>query len=120
MFIIIIFSLLNIVLADIDAHKIEQGKVIKHGINGLIYLGLLGFAFFFTKDFWLLAVLCFDRLIFFNLSLNIFRKLPFLYVSKEPKSIVDKLALKVFGKNGGVMYLVYAVIFILLIVKIEL
>ena len=115
-FTIAAFSLLNVGLAKIDAILIFNSKSIKHGINGLVYLSILTVPYFIFHNYWLMAVLLFDRLLFFNLFLSHFRGVGWLYMPLNPKSIVDKVARIIFYNNGALMYLVYAVIFISLII----
>ena len=114
-FTIAAFSLLNVGLAKIDAILIFNSKSIKHGINGLVYLSILTVPYFIFHNYWLMAVLLFDRLLFFNLFLSHFRGVGWLYMPLNPKSIVDKIAKFFFGTNGLKMYLTYLVVFIILI-----
>jgi len=115
--IIMVVTILNIVLAIIDAGRIKRGKSIKHGVNGFIYTLILAAAFWVKPNYWLISALVFDRLIFFNISLNLCRMLPVFYVSESPKSIVDKISRWVFGKYGYIMYFIYLVLFIVSIFK---
>src|SRR5215207_9934883 len=107
-----IFFLLNIGLAFFDAHKIVKGKWIKHGVNGLVYIAMLAVPFFVFNNWWLILSLLFIRLIVFNIFLSLFRGLSWDYMPLMPASIVDKLAKKVFGTNGLVMYSIYTLLFI--------
>ena len=107
---IALFSLLNIGLAKIDATLIFNSKRIKHGINGLVYLSIILVPYFIFKNYWLIAALLFDRLLFFNLFLSYFRGVGWLYMPLNPKSIVDKIARIIFYNNGALMYLVYLII----------
>jgi len=113
---LILFTIANIVLASIDARKIIDGDKIKHGINGLIYIAMISATFLIFHNFFLIGALLFNRLLAFNIALSVFRKLPWDYVTPEnpPKSIVDRIAKMVFGMNGKLMYIIYAVIFALL------
>jgi magnesium-transporting ATPase (P-type) len=114
---IIIFTLLNISLAQHDANRIKKGKRIYHGINGAVYIVLLAIQHYIFADWYLTAALVFDRLLVFNIALSLYRSLPFDYISPEPKAITDKIAKRIF-KKGIVMYGVYFAAFILLICKI--
>jgi hypothetical protein len=116
--IIILFVLINIALAQWDADLIKVGKRIRHGINGIIYLVLIGTVFYFFKNYWLIAALIFTRLIFFNIFLNYFRGGGILYMPTTPKSIADKIANFVFFKNALIMYLVYLVALIFSMYKL--
>ena len=115
--IIILFILINIALAQWDADLIKVGKRIRHGINAYTYLLLISTVFFFTKNYWLISALIFVRLLFFNIFLNHFRGVGILYMSKNPKSITDKIANFIFFKNSIAMYLVYLSILIISIYK---
>lgn len=113
----IIFTMVNIVLAFIDAHKIIKSKVINHGLNAMVYLAMVSVPVFLFKDYWLIPELLLNRLLFFNIPLSKFRGLPWYYVPKDPASITDKAAKAIFGVNGKLMYGVYAVLLIGLIIK---
>jgi len=95
--------------ADIDALLIKHSEVIKHWKNGLIYFIMLSIAFLIYQNWYLIAALCFNRLVFFNIALNRFRGLPTFYVSKVPKSVTDKI----FKPLGQWQYIIYIVLFIL-------
>lgn len=113
---LIVFTLVNILLAYVDAKKIIKGNSIKHGINAGIYMGIVAIPFFIFHNYFLIAALLFNRLVFFNMFLSLFRKLPAFYMPLKPLAISDILAGKVFGTNGRLMYSIYAVIFIILTV----
>ena len=113
-FTIVAFSLLNIGLAKIDATLIFNSKRIKHGINGLVYISILAVPYFVFHNYWLVAVLLFDRLLFFNLFLSYFRGVGWLYMPLKPDAISDKIAKFIFGTKGLLMYVTYGVIFIAL------
>ena len=114
-FTIVAFSLLNIGLAKIDATLIFNSKRIKHGINGLVYISILAVPYFVFHNYWLMAVLLFDRLLFFNLFLSHFRGVGWLYMPLNPDAISDKIAKFIFGMDAGKMYLTYIVLFLILI-----
>lgn len=116
---ILIFTLLNIGLAQYDASRIKKGKRIYHGINGAVYIVLLCITFYLFKDWYLTGALIVDRLLSFNIALSLYRGLPFDYISPKPKAITDRIAKRIF-KKGIVMYVVYFAAFILLICKIFL
>jgi hypothetical protein len=46
----------------------------------------------------------------FDTSLNSLRGLPLDYVAQKPKSIIDQIEKKVFGKNGILPKMVYLLI----------
>lgn len=105
---LIIFTLYNVFAASIDASLIKAGEEIKHWKNGLIYFVMLSVAFLIFRNWYLIAALCFDRLVFFNILLNRYRGLPTFYVSKSPASVTDKI-FKIFGQW---QYLIYLILFI--------
>lgn len=113
---IILFTLANILLAFLDAHKIIKGNTIKHGINAAIYVAMVAVPYFIFHNYFLIAALLFNRLIFFNAALSLFRGLNIFYMPLSPASFVDKLAKRVFGVNGKLMYAVYTGVFIILTV----
>lgn len=87
----VIFVIANIALAKIDADKIKQGKRIYHGINGLVYSGLLLLAFLITHSWTVVLGLALLRIPVFNTTLNYFRGLPLTYLSNSTTSIIDQL-----------------------------
>lgn len=87
----VIFVIANIALAKIDADKIKQGKRIYHGINGLVYSGLLLLAFLITHSWTVVLGLALLRIPVFNTTLNYFRGLPLTYLSDSTTSIIDQL-----------------------------
>jgi len=114
---LILFTLLNLILAAFDASRIKKGKTINHFINAVIYTALVAGTYFLFHNWFLIAALLFNRLLFFNIGLSLFRGLPAFYISPKPASVIDKIAKSIFGKNGWLMYLVYAVIFTGLTIK---
>jgi len=110
-----LFSLINIALAKWDATIFAKGKTVSHGFNGALYIALLVPVWFITHNWYLIAALLFDRLLFFNIPLNLFRtdtKLEWYYRPIKPASIVDKIGNLI--PNATLMYLIYAVAFITL------
>ena len=115
---ITIFTIVNIFLAQIDSRKIGENKLIKHGLNGLVYAAILAVPYFLFSNYWLIGALLFNRLLVFNIALSVFRGLKWDYISPEPKAITDKLAKAVFRNNGMLMYGVYLTIFTGFIIKL--
>ena len=109
---LIIITIINILLAKWDSILIFKGKRILHGVNGAIYLLVCGILFYIYRNWYLVAAALFNRLVFFNIALNLFRKLRWDYISLTPKSMIDKAALSIFKHNGKLMYGVYFVLFI--------
>ena len=109
----IIFELSYLVFciffAGLNNEWIQEGKKIKHGINGLIHLiaAAIGWAFWG----WPVSViiLCNTRVLF-DTCLNLFRGLPVDYVSPKPAAIMDKIEKKIFGNNGILPKIIYLVI----------
>ncbi len=115
---LIIFTIANIVLAYLDAHKIVKGKWIKHGINAAIYIAMVAVPYFIFHNWILVVALLVNRLIFFNIFLSLFRGKDWNYVTPEnpPKALTDRIAKSIFGTNGAKMYAVYGIAFILLLI----
>ncbi len=116
---LIIFFLINVTLAQYDANRIKKGKRIYHGINGAVYIVLLCLTYWIFNNWYLVAALCFERLLVFNPAVNLYRGLPFDYLPLNPKSIIDK-AIKFVFKSGMIAYVFFLAAFILLICKIYL
>lgn len=87
----LLFTLINIVLAAIDANKIKKGLRIYHGINGLVYCTLLGAVYLFTSSWTLILGLALLRIPVFNTFLNYFRGLELTYLSESTTSIIDQI-----------------------------
>ncbi len=97
-----------------DAHRIGEGKKIRHWLNGLIHL-IFAFIFaYFTIWINFVGVLLVARVVF-DSALSLFRHLSLGYVSKDPASFVDKIEKKVFGGNVIVARLVYIMVIIAII-----
>lgn len=115
---LLIFILINIGLAKIDANKIKKGIKIKHGINGLIYFVLLNGLYFITYNWVLVLGLAIIRIPIFNTALNYFRGLSLTYVSESTTSIIDHLTLKIIKKIGYWTYNILIVIISLILILI--
>ena len=109
--IIALYIVINLVLAKIDANKIRDGIHIKHGINALIYLVLIAPTFFISWSY-PIGMLALRRIVF-DTGLNLFRGLPFDYISATTTSIVDRLSYD-FQKEWG--YFAYYMIFLVIII----
>ena len=117
MFIILIaFTILNIGLAFIDAHKIIKSKAINHVLNAAVYIGLVAIPALLFKNYWFVGALLFNRLVFFNIALSLFRGKSWDYVSPMPTAITDRIARKIFDDHGVLMYAIYSILFIILTV----
>jgi len=115
---IAIFTIVNIFLAQLDSRKIGDKKVIKHWLNGLVYVAMAAIPYFLFHNYWLIGALLFNRLLVFNIALSIFRGLKWDYISPMPAAITDKAARAIFGSNGILMYAVYLAIFTGFIIKL--
>lgn len=111
-YLIPIFTLLNVILAFIDSRIIVTKHKVLHGLNGAVYLIAVGFAVWWFNNYWLIPSLLLDRLLFFNIPLSLFRGKKWNYISPAPKAITDKIAKAIFGDNALVMYVIYAILFI--------
>jgi hypothetical protein len=99
------------VLAKIDAWKIKNNKRIRHAINALIYCLLIAPTFFISWSY-PIGMLALRRIVF-DTGLNLFRGLPFDYISATTTSIVDRISYD-FQKEWG--YFAYYMIFLVIII----
>jgi hypothetical protein len=109
--ILILYTILNVVLAKIDANKIRNGIHIKHGINALVYCALIAPTFFISWSY-PIAMLALRRIVF-DTALNMFRGLPYDYISATTTSIIDRISYD-FQKEWG--YFAYYMIFVVIII----
>jgi hypothetical protein len=109
--ILTLYILVNVVLAKIDAYKISKGIHIKHGINALIYCVLIAPTFLISWHY-PIAMLALRRIVF-DTALNLFRGLPFDYISSTTTSIIDRISYD-FQKEYG--YFAYYTIFLIIII----
>jgi len=109
--ILILYTILNVVLAKIDAYKIKHNKRIRHAINALIYCVLIAPTFFISWHY-PIAMLALRRIVF-DTALNLFRGLPFDYISATTTSIIDRISYD-FQKEWG--YFCYYMIFVIIII----
>lgn len=115
---LLIFSVLNVALAFIDAHQFIKSKTVSHFLNGAEYVAMCLVAWLIFHNPLFIGVLLFNRLLVFNITLSKFRGKDWDYITPEPKpnSIIDRIAKWVFGMNGKLMYGTYAVVFTLLLI----
>lgn len=117
------FAVVNKWLAWLDARKIGNKKTIKHGINGAVYVALCGVCFW-LYPLWanlyqfinMILILFLVRQLVFDTFLNHYRNLDFFYVSKVPKSIIDRIENKIFGLNGALQFVVYIILWLILFI----
>lgn len=124
--IVLLYIPFCVFFAWLNAQWIAKGKKILHGINGSIHLFAAIIIGYSTKWQYGLAVLFITRL-FFDVSLNLFRKLPVDYISPEVKAyknfwkavwkgkVVDYIEYKLFGNNGYLPKIIYALIIVILL-----
>lgn len=122
-FFLVMFNLLN---ALNDAARIKKNKRIYHGLNfgayALYCAALCWLARWNAGVITLFSVSAFcNRNISFDIPLNLRRGLKWDYVSlaKPPKAFLDRIEIRLFGYNGRLPVLVYAIIWaICLVIKI--
>lgn len=86
---------------------------VRHGINGVF--GAVTCTYFGIFVDWKLGLaMAFEARLFFDWSLNLWRGRPLGYVSLSPRSLIDKAEKKVFGLNGILPKVLYAIAIILL------
>jgi hypothetical protein len=110
----VIYATFCILFAYLNYYLIEKkGKRIYHFWNGLIHIAaaVAGLHFFNWQTG--VCILLVARL-FFDVSLNLFRRLPIDYVSPKPKSWVDIIEKKIFGNDGIFPKVIYFASLILL------
>tara|TARA_R110000868_G_scaffold29391_2_gene109256 strand:+ start:950 stop:1330 length:381 start_codon:yes stop_codon:yes gene_type:complete len=110
----VLLVLVNIAMAWWHSELIKDSKPIKHGLWGAGYLLLAGAFAVFNHSWILFIASLFIRKVFFDLMLNSFRGLPLFYVSKSPKSIIDKLHLKLFSSNSELYMTIYFLVIIVI------
>lgn len=121
----VILILFNVGNACIDAHRIMMGKRIYHGVNFGVYTLLCGVICWLCH--WNFGVITLflvsafaNRQLSFDIPLNLMRRLKWDYVSlaKPPKSITDRIEIRLFGYNGRAPVYLYAAIWVVcLIIK---
>jgi len=122
----LVLASFNLMNAVHDAFRIKAHKRIYHGLNFVAYAVLCGALCWAGKwDFRTIILSCVaafcNRQLSFDIPLNQFRGLKWDYVSTErpPKSITDRIEIRLFGYNGRAPFLLYGVVWgICLIIKI--
>lgn len=119
---LVVFNLTNV---KIDAYRILRHKQIAHGINFgayTLYTALLAWVTGWNVG--VITLFCIsafaNRQLSFDIPLNLRRGLKWDYVStaKPPKSILDRIEIRVFGYNGRAPVVVYGAVWVVcLIVK---
>jgi hypothetical protein len=112
----IVYALFCIFWAYLNYIIIERlDDEVKHWFNGLMHLSVCIFSGFAIHFLAAITMLLIGRL-FFDVSLNIFRMgwRNIGYVPRYPKSIIDKIEKKVFGKDGITPKIIYTALIALL------
>lgn len=120
---LVVFNVINV---SIDAYRITKHKQIAHGINfGAYMLYCAGLCWVIGWDVWqiiIFAVSAFcNRQFSFDIPLNKRRGLKWDYVSlaKPPKSLLDRIEIRLWGYNGRAPFVFYGVAWVVcLIIKI--
>ena len=112
----LILALFNYLNSQIDAYKILQNKTIAHGVNFGAYAALTAALVYLSHDtFWASFTFClsafFNRNLVFDSFLNKKRGLSIYYVStaEVPSSFLDRIEIRIFGRNGKVIFFFYAI-----------
>lgn len=118
-----VFNLINV---KVDAYRITRHKTIAHSINFgayAVFVGVLCWLAYYSVGeiiLFCLSAFC-NRQFTFDIPLNLRRGLKWDYVSlaKPPKSILDRIEIRLFGYNGRAPFVVYGVVWVVcLIIKI--
>lgn len=104
----IILTLENITNVFIDAYKIRKlNKPIRHGINFAVYaIFVAGLIWSMHMPWWMAIIFCINafcnRQLFFDIPLNLKRGLKWDYVTSAdpPAAIMDRIEIKIFGRDG--------------------
>ena len=107
-----IYAVILFFMAWSDAIAIKHDDPVNHPLNGLVHLLVAALFAIAIHPLAIIASLLEARLVF-DLSLNLLRFgwKGALYVSLKPDSKVDQVEKKLFGGNGLVPKIVYAVLF---------
>lgn len=110
-----LFVGINIGLAKIDAYKIKNHLRIRHAINALIYLAIMGIFYKFLTVYKVIGILL-VRIPVFNTSLNIFRGLKPDHISYTTTSIIDQYTNKIVEKVGYFNYHIFLLLLSLILI----
>lgn len=109
---VVIYALFCVGLAYYDSQRIKKDKRIYHGINGALHIVIIIACGIWIHPY-VAAAMLFEARLVFDISLSLWRGLPFDYVPENPKSLVDKIEQRVFDEDGIAPKIVYANAFIL-------
>jgi hypothetical protein len=90
--ILIIFIIINIILAYHDSLLISENQPINHKLNAILYTLICIITTIFDLSIMTFFALLIIRIPIFNTMLNIFRGLPYNYIPKDPQSYIDKIS----------------------------
>lgn len=110
-----LFVAINIGLAKIDAYKIKNHLRIRHAINAIIYLAIMGIFYKFLTVYKVIGILL-VRIPVFNTALNIFRGHKADHISHTTTSIIDQMTNKIVQKVGYFRYHIVLLILSFLLV----
>lgn len=102
-----------LLLAYWNKRRIAYDKVIHHWLNALLHACFWAAALLVTKA-WIVVVLPLEGRLFFDTSLNLMRGLPLDYVSRTPKSLIDKVEKSFFKTDGLTPKLLYLILIIII------
>jgi hypothetical protein len=112
----------SIIMAAWHAHLIDKQRPIRHDLWALLYALLISAAMYWRREeiqnirqIALFTLACaVGRLPVFNVSLNLFRRLSWTYVSRASTSVVDKVEMRVFGQRVWIAEALMVILFIIL------
>lgn len=102
----ILYIIICILLATINAQIIKDGRKVNHALQGATHIIVALLCAKFISWVYLPLILLTAR-IWFNSALNYCRELPLFYVTPNPTSFTDKVEQKIFGKNGELPFFLY-------------
>lgn len=105
----ILYAAICIMFAYLNTGWIKDGKKIEHAWNGLLHI-VFAAAAYWAFDWEAIIISLLNGRVVFDLALNKFRGLELDYVSKSPKSIIDRIERKIFGDDGVLPKIVYVFI----------
>ena len=107
----------NFINSRLDAYRIMHNKAIAHGINFGVYSLFCALLCWLARwNIGVITLFCIsafcNRQFAFDIPLNLRRGLKWDYVTKEdpPKSILDRIEIRIFGRNGRAPFLFYGII----------